>query len=134
LFFSPDPADLPLFYCAHPQLLSMDRIDRLQQAILQFRHERDWEQFHSPRDLAMSLNVEAGELLDLFLWQRDPQQERPEDLRDELADVLYSALLLAADLGLDVEEIVMAKLAKNAEKYPVGQARGNNRKYDPKEE
>jgi len=112
----------------------MDRIDRLQQAILQFRHERDWEQFHSPRDLAMSLNVEAGELLDLFLWQRDPQQERPEDLRDELADVLYSALLLAADLGLDVEEIVMAKLAKNAEKYPVGQARGNNRKYDPKEE
>lgn len=102
----------------------------MQQAILAFRQARDWEQFHSPRDLAMSLSVEAGELLDLFLWQRDPQRDRPEDLRDELADVFYTALLLAADLDLDVEQMVMDKLAKNAQKYPVRKARGSNRKYD----
>lgn len=108
----------------------MDRIDRLQAAILAFRRERDWEPFHSPRDLAMSLNVEAAELLDLFLWQRNPAQDNPEALRDELADVFFSAFLLAADLSLDVETIVQEKLAKNAVKYPVEQARGNNRKHD----
>jgi len=105
-------------------------IARMQRAILAFRRARNWEQFHSPRDLAMSLSVEAGELLDLFLWQRDPQRDTPEALRDELADVFYSALLLAADLELDVEEIVMDKLAKNAEKYPIAAARDNNRKYN----
>jgi NTP pyrophosphatase (non-canonical NTP hydrolase) len=108
----------------------IDRIDRIQQAILAFRDERDWAQYHSPKDLAMSISVESAELLELFLWQRDAQAVDPQRLREELADVFYGAFLLAADLGLDVEQIVMDKLAQNARKYPVDVARGSNRKYD----
>ena len=108
----------------------MSDIQELTQAILQFRDERDWAQFHTGKDLAMCLSVEAAEVLELFLWKPDPNAVDHTRLRDELADVLYSALLLAAHYNLDARQIVLDKLAKNREKYPVEKARGRNDKWD----
>jgi NTP pyrophosphatase (non-canonical NTP hydrolase) len=107
----------------------MTDIQQLTQAILQFRDERDWAQFHSGKDLATLLNVEAGELLELYLWKQQDEAVNMDQLQDELADVVYAALLLAAHYELDVKEIVLQKLEKNREKYPVEKARGK-KKYD----
>lgn len=107
----------------------MTDIQEITQAILHFRDERDWAQFHTGKDIAICLSVEASELLELFLWKKDEEVDR-EKIPDELADVFYSAFLLAAHYGLDVREIVMRKLEKNREKYPVEKARGRNRKWD----
>lgn len=93
-----------------------------------FRDDRDWAQFHQPKDLAIALSVEASELLELYLWKSSGDAS-PERVREELADVFAYALLLADRLGLDVREIVEAKLQLNAAKYPVDRARGNSRKY-----
>ena len=101
--------------------------DLLQQ-ILAFRDERDWKQFHSPSNLAAALSVEAGELLEHFLWDRDKQIDTGA-VGDELADVLVYALLLAHELDLAVETIISNKLEKNRAKYPVDKAKGNARKY-----
>ena len=108
----------------------MSDIHDLTQAILAFRDERDWAQYHTGKDLAMCLSVEAGELLELFLWKKEHEAVDQSKVADELADVMYSALLLAAHYGLDVKEIVLAKLQKNREKYPVERARGRREKYD----
>ena len=90
----------------------MTDIQQLTQAILQFRDERDWEQYHNGKDLALCLSIEASELLELFLWKQP--EEVPEDrLKDELADVIYSAFLLAAQYKFDIKEIVLDKLEKN---------------------
>jgi NTP pyrophosphatase (non-canonical NTP hydrolase) len=97
--------------------------------IKRFRDARDWAQFHDARNLAMCLNVEAAELLEVFLWKA-PERADAGRVKEELADVLYSAFLLADHYGLDVGAIVREKLAKNAEKYPVEKAKGSNRKYD----
>jgi NTP pyrophosphatase (non-canonical NTP hydrolase) len=105
----------------------MNDIEDLQRRILAFRDERNWAQFHTPKDLAMCLSVEAAELLELFLWKK-PEAEL-ERVREELADVLYSALLLAWHFEIDVHRAVVDKLAKNAEKYPVTESWGSNRKY-----
>ena len=107
----------------------MSDLQFLTERILRFRDERDWKQFHNPKDLAISLNVEAGELLELFLWKQ-PHEVDAQALRDELADVFYNALLLAAELELDVREIVLDKMVKNEAKYPVDKARGSRDKYD----
>ena len=93
-----------------------------------FRDERDWGQFHQPKDLAIALSVEASELLELYLW-KSSEDPNPDRVREELADVFAYALLLADRLGLDVREIVEAKLRLNAAKYPVNKSRGSNRKY-----
>ncbi|MCB9638491.1 MAG: nucleotide pyrophosphohydrolase [Myxococcales bacterium] len=106
----------------------MSDIEVLTKAILAFRDERDWAQYHTGKDLAMSLNVEAGELLELFLWKKGDDVDLPA-LKDELADVVYGALLLAAHYGLDVPEIVLEKLEKNKKKYPVEKAKGRSEKY-----
>lgn len=98
-------------------------------AIKTFRDARDWAQFHDPRNVAMCLSVEAGELLEAFLW-KDPAKADVGKVKEELADVFYSAFLLADHYGWDVGAIVREKLAKNAEKYPVEKAKGSNRKYD----
>jgi NTP pyrophosphatase (non-canonical NTP hydrolase) len=107
----------------------MDEIKNLTEKILAFRNERNWEQFHNGKDLAISLNVEAGELLELFLWKKE-DEVNTDKLKDELADIFYSALLLAEKYKLDVNSIVQEKLSKNAEKYPVEKARDSNKKYD----
>ena len=98
-------------------------------ALLQFRNERDWEQFHNPKDLALAINVEAGELLELFLW-KDAKDANIEKVKEELADVFAFAFLLAEKYNLDVKEIVLDKIKKNAEKYPVDKAKGKATKYN----
>lgn len=110
-------------------------IRRLTERVLRHRDERDWAQFHTPKELAISLCVESAELLSLMQW-KTPQQleqvvrDKREQIRDELADVLHSALLLAADLRVDLGDALEQKLAKDAAKYPVDKARGRNAKYD----
>ncbi len=97
-------------------------------ALISFRNQRDWEQFHNPKDLAVALNVEAGELLEQFLWKR-PEDASKEKVREELADVFAYAFLLAEKYDFDVKEIVLEKIKSNDRKYPVDKARGTARKY-----
>ena len=110
-------------------------LEQLQQRIRAFNDERDWGQYHSPRNLAMALNVEAGELLELYLWCKDegPQPAVPErvpKVADELADILILLLNLADKTGVDLLAAAEVKLAKNAAKYPASQVSGSMRKYD----
>jgi NTP pyrophosphatase (non-canonical NTP hydrolase) len=107
----------------------MKEIDDITNALLHFRNERDWEQFHNPKDLALAINVEAGELLELFLW-KDHKDANIEKVKEELADVFAFAFLLAEKYNLDVKEIVLEKIKKNAEKYPVDKAKGKSTKYN----
>ena len=104
-------------------------IKTLTEAINRFTEERDWDQFHNPKDLAIALSVEASELLEAFLWKK-PEEAKVEKIKEELADVINYSLLLASKYGLDVSEIVMDKLRRNAEKYPVEKARGSAKKYN----
>ena len=92
----------------------MKEMDDITTALLQFRNERDWEQFHNPKDLALAINVEAGELLELFLW-KDSKDANIEKVKEELADVFAFAFLLAEKYNLDVKEIILEKIKKNAE-------------------
>lgn len=93
----------------------------------EFMAEREWAQFHTPENLAKSVVIEAGELLECFQWSGDA---RPEQVRDELADVLTYCFLLADRLGLDPEQIVLDKLEETARKYPADEARGKSDRYD----
>jgi len=104
-------------------------MEEIIQTLLKFRNERDWEQFHNPKDLALAINVEAGELLELFLW-KNAEDANKEKIKEELADVFAFAFLLAEKYGFDVKEIVLEKIKKNAEKYPVDKAKGTAKKYN----
>lgn len=104
-------------------------LDEIIQALIEFRNERDWEQFHNPKDLAVAINVEAGELLEQFLWKKHQEADR-EKVKEELADVFAYALLLAEKYDFDVKEIVLEKIQKNALKYPVEKAKGTAKKYN----
>jgi NTP pyrophosphatase (non-canonical NTP hydrolase) len=97
--------------------------------VVAFRNERDWEKFHNGKDLAICLNCESAELLELFLW-KNPDQVNREKLKEELADVLYSAFLLIEKYELDVDAIITEKLVKNNAKYPVEKSKGSNKKYN----
>lgn len=110
-------------------------IAELTARVLKHRDERDWAQFHTPKELAISLAVEAGELLALMQWKsgqelQDYLAHKRESVQDELADVLHSLLLLANDLQVDLPEALEQKLVKDAAKYPIEKARGQARKYD----
>lgn len=100
----------------------------LMKAIRQFTEERDWDQFHNGKDLALALSIEAAELNEAFLW-KDASEVKLEKVREELADIFNYAFLIADKYGLDVNEIVREKLAKNAEKYPVEKSKGKSNKY-----
>src|SRR3977135_2580857 len=101
-------------------------VQQLQSQVAEFVSERDWEQFHAPRNLAIAISVEAAELLDLFKWSADSDgiDELMPGLRDEVADVLIYCLSLSTQLDLDAAAIVEAKLAKNRTKYPVERYKG----------
>lgn len=99
------------------------------EALLKFRNERDWEQFHNPKDLALAINVEAGELLELFLWKNSDEANK-EKVKEELADIFAYAYLLADKYQFDIKDIVMEKIKKNGEKYPVDKSKGNAKKYN----
>jgi len=100
----------------------------LREALVRFREERRWGVYHNPKDLAVALSVEAGELLEVFLWKSGEEADL-ERVKEELADVMAYALLLAERCNLDVRQIVLDKIAQNALKYPVDKAAGNARKY-----
>lgn len=99
--------------------------------VLQFRDDRDWRQFHTPKDLAISLSLEAAELLEVFQWSGTDLECRDKlsRVREELADVLSYCVLMADVCGLDLDEILNAKVDQNAAKYPVEKARGSAAKY-----
>jgi NTP pyrophosphatase (non-canonical NTP hydrolase) len=111
-------------------------LETLTRAVLAFRDERDWRQFHSLRNLIVSLNLEAGELLELTQWKGDGEIEAlPADpaareaLSDECADILLYLLLIADKAGIDLAAATREKLEKNARKYPVEKSRGSRAKY-----
>lgn len=114
----------------------MPDLDVIRRQLLAFRDERDWKQFHTLKNLIISLNLESAELLELTQWKTDTQldalktdPEFREALRDECADVLLYLLLVADDAGIDLLEAAQAKIAKNAARYPVEQAFGSAKKY-----
>jgi NTP pyrophosphatase (non-canonical NTP hydrolase) len=97
--------------------------------LVKFREERNWKQFHNAKDLSLALSIEASELNELYLW-KNPEDADAWKVRDELADVFAYGLLLAHEYGFDVQEIILEKMKKNGEKYPVDKAKGNATKYD----
>ncbi len=109
-------------------------LEDLTRQIVEFRDERDWKQFHSPKNLAASISIEAAELLECFQWSSDETiagdvEKRRGEIEEEIADVLIYALLLAHDTGIDPAEAVRRKLAKNGAKYPAEKAKGKREKY-----
>ena len=106
----------------------MSEIKELIDKIRQFNKERDWEQFHNPKDLAIALNIETSELLELFLWKRDSHVD-VEKVKEELADIFTFALNIADKFNLDVTEIVEQKMVINAKKYSINKAKGTSKKY-----
>jgi dCTP diphosphatase len=107
----------------------------LRDKLRKFVAERDWDQFHSPKNLASALSVEAAELLEHFQWLTEEQSknlppEKLADVRDEMADVLVYLVRLADKLDVDLLEAATAKMAKNAQKYPAARVRGSMKKYD----
>jgi len=105
--------------------------DETIQRVLKFRDDRDWRQFHTPKDLAISMNLEAAELLEIFQWSGTDMEcrEKLDKVREELADVLSYCILMADVCGLDLDEIMNAKIDRNELKYPVEMARGSAAKY-----
>ncbi len=107
----------------------MSDFEELKSKIKQFSVERDWDQFHNGKDLAIALSIEASELQEAFLW-KNPEDVKIEKVREELADVFNYAILIADKYNLDIREIILKKLEKNAEKYPVEKAKGTAKKYN----
>ena len=101
--------------------------DAVAQKLRAFSEERDWDQFHSPENLAKSISIEAAELLECFQWSSDGD---PHAVKEELADVLTYCYFLAMKVGLEPDQIVLEKLAVTAQKYPVEKSRGSSVKYD----
>jgi dCTP diphosphatase len=115
---------------------SLTALQQLKESLLSFRDARDWKQFHTPKDLALAIGIEAGELGEHFLWKtpeqiedmlRDP--EKADAVKQEFADILIYALHFANVMEIDVATEIQKKLAKNALKYPIDKAKGNAKKY-----
>ncbi len=112
----------------------MKDLKSLSEHVVSFRDARDWKQFHTPKDIALSLMLEAGEVAELFQFKSDAETAQTIEkikptLGEELSDVLYWTLLMAHDCGIDLEEAFSKKMERNAQKYPVEKAKGSNRKY-----
>ena len=107
----------------------MSDLEELRKAIVQFTEERDWDQFHNGKDLALALSIEASELNEAFLW-KEAKDVNVEKVKEELADIVNYAILIADKYDLDIKQIVLDKLRRNAEKYPVDKAYGSAKKYD----
>lgn len=102
--------------------------------IIEFRDARDWKQFHNPKDVALSLVLEANEVMEHFQWKNNEEMakhvvEKKNDIADELADVLYWVLLMSHDLDIDILDSLDKKISKNESKYPVEKAKGKHTKY-----
>jgi len=113
----------------------MDKVDKIIKKIIDFREARDWKQFHNPKDLSLSLVLEAGEVMEHFQWKDKEEIEEyiktnKEEIRDELADVLYWILLMGHDLNIDVFDALDKKIKKNEEKYLIEKSKGKHTKYN----
>ena len=99
--------------------------------ILKFRDDRDWKQFHNPKDLAISISLEAAELLEVFQWSAEDFtcSDKIDKIKEELADVAIYCVLMADACGLDLDEIIRQKIKRNEEKYPIEKSKGSKRKY-----
>ena len=107
----------------------MNDIETILFELRKFNMERDWDQFHNGKDLAIAISIEAGELLEAFLW-KSAEDAKVEKVREELADILNYAFQMADHYNLSIKEIMLEKIRKNAEKYPVDKARGTAKKYN----
>ena len=107
----------------------MSDLEELRKAIVQFTQERDWDQFHNGKDLSLALSIEASELNEAFLW-KEAKDVNVEKVKEELADIFNYAILIADKYNLDIKQIVLDKLRRNAEKYPVDKAYGSAKKYN----
>ena len=107
----------------------MSDIKEIIEELIKFRNERDWEQFHNPKDLALAINIESSELLEEFLWKK-AEEAKVEKVKEELADVFAYAFLLADKYDFDVKQIVLDKIKSNGEKYPIDKAKGTAKKYN----
>ena len=107
----------------------MSDLEEIKQSIVKFTQDRNWGQFHNGKDLALALSIEASELNEAFLW-KDAKDVKIEKVKEELADIFNYAILIADKYGLDIKQIVLDKLRRNAEKYPVDKAYGNAKKYN----
>ena len=107
----------------------MSEIEEITTALVHFRNERDWAQFHNPKDLAIAIAGESGELLECFLW-KNHEEANTDKVKEELADVFAYAFLMAEKYSFNVRDIVLEKVQKNAAKYPVAKSKGTSKKYD----
>ena len=103
-------------------------MDDIIKRIAKFRDERNWKQFHTPANLAKSIAIEAGELLECFQW--DDEKYNIEDVKDELADVMIYCLQMSDELSLDIKDIINSKMLKNEKKYPLNKSKNTSNKYD----
>lgn len=106
----------------------------IQKKIIEFRDNRDWKQFHNPRSLAISISIEAAELLELFQWAKDEElievaMKKLTSVKEELADILIYLILLSVELDIDLWEAIEEKLDKNESKYPIEKSKGLSNKY-----
>ncbi|MEK7070380.1 MAG: nucleotide pyrophosphohydrolase [Patescibacteria group bacterium] len=113
----------------------MSDIKKLTKKIIKFRKDRDWEQFHTPKDLAVSLSLEAGEVLEHFQWKNSREieehiKDNKEEIGDELADVFNYLLLMAHDFKIDLAKAAEKKINKSAQKYPIAKSKGRHTKYN----
>lgn len=107
----------------------MSQIDKLIEDIHQFTVDRDWDQFHDGKNLAIALSIEANELLECFLWKK-AEDANLDKIKEELADIFNYAFLIAQKYNLNVDDIVREKMARNAEKYPIEKSKGSAKKYN----
>ena len=107
----------------------MNDVDEIIIELIKFREERNWEQFHNSKDLALAISIEAGELNELFLW-KNSEDVNIEKLKEELADVFTFSFLLAHKHNLDVKKIILDKIKVNSAKYPIDKAKGSSKKYN----
>ena len=107
----------------------MSDLEDLKREIVKFTQERDWDQFHNGKDLALAFSIEAAELNEAFLW-KDASDVNVEKVKEELADIFNYAILMADKYNLDIKQIILDKLKRNAEKYPVDKAYGSAKKYN----
>lgn len=110
-------------------------LEKLKKQILEFREERDWKQFHNPKNLTMSIAIEASELMELYQWLSLEEsikysKENKKEVEEEIADIFNYLILLSNDLGIDLIKATTEKLEKSAKKYPVKKAKGNSKKYN----
>lgn len=113
-------------------LKAMSDIQKITDELLKFRNERDWAQFHDSKNLAVAISIEAAELNEIFLWKtiKESEEVNKDKIKEELADIFAYAFLLAERHKLDVKEIVLEKIKRNGEKYPVDKSKGSAKKYN----